>query len=403
MEKKMKKIPGTLFLLRIKSSKDDTYILSIWYRDQLVYEKTSVVKEALTNEVQFFFEEKNLSIPRNRIEWIIKEELSEVSSAVDDTFIETTVSNLLEGFQKKPPGEIKKIILIGLSNAGKTCIYERVFEGKKPWELLNSSATKGITYKEYKVGSISKPMIWDLGGQQQYLDEYHGVLRNNIFKKASTLLYVIGVTDSDRYENAQKEFEWSVNQILLYNPSAKINVFFHKIDLIHNESEVVAHLKKLLSQNISHKINFHVTSIHGQSLFAAWSEIIREISPKTTFINSILYSLKNYEGVEDVVLLEKVTGLACGSTFEISDEDVAVGMLSLLMITINKVTREMNLQNFKEFKLMTDSNYILINNVTEDLLLIIILTNTDISSDIILEIEEIGKEVSKQIRNLWIE
>lgn len=399
----MKKIPGTLFQLRIESSKDNKFILNIWYRDQLVYEKTGLIKEVITNEVQFFFEGKNLSIPRNRIEWIIKEELSNVSSAGDGTFIESTVSNLLGEFQKKPTEEMKKIILIGLSNAGKTCIYERVFEGKKPWELLHSAATKGITYKEYKVGSISKPMIWDLGGQQQYLDEYHGVLRDNIFRKASILLYVIDATETDRYENARSEFEWSVNQILSFNPRAIINVFFHKIDLVHDKDAVVAYLKKFLSQNISHKIMFHSTSIFGQSLFSAWSEIIREISPKTTFINSILNSLKNYEGIKDVVLLEKSTGLACGSTFEIIDEDIAVGMLSLLIVTIEKVTREMKLQNFREFKLKTDANYILIDNVTQDLLLVIILTNSDLNNDIILEIEEIGKEASKQIRNLWIE
>jgi len=399
----MKKIPGTLFQLRIESSKDNKFILNIWYRDQLVYEKTGLIKEVITNEVQFFFEGRNLSIPRNRIEWIVKEELSNVSSAGDGTFIESTVSNLLGEFQKKPMEEMKKIILMGLSNAGKTCIYERVFEGKKPWELLHSAATKGITYKEYKVGTISKPMIWDLGGQQQYLDEYHGVLRNNIFQKASILLYVIDVTDTDRYENARREFEWSANQILSFNPRAKINVFFHKIDLVHDKEEVVAYLKKLLSQNIPHKIMFHSTSIFGQSLFSAWSEIIREISPKTTFINSILNSLKNYNGIKDVVLLEKSTGLACGSTFEITDEDIAVGMLSLLIVTIDKVTREMKLQNFKEFTLKTDANYILINNVTQDLLLIIILTNSDLNNDIILEIEEFGKEASKQIRNLWVE
>jgi len=78
-------------------------------------------------------------------------------------------------------------------------------------------------------------------------------------------------------------------------------------------------------------------------------------------------------------------------------------MLSLLIITIDKVTREMKLQNFKEFKLKTDSNYILIDNVTQDLLLIIILTSSDFSKETIVEIEDIGKEVSKQIRNLWIE
>ena len=309
----MKKIPGTLFQLEISGSKENGFLINIWYRDQLVYEKTGVVKDALTNEIQFFFEGRNLTIPRNRIDWIVREEFSNISSAGEETFIESTVSDLLGEFQKKPTEEMKKIILIGLSNAGKTCIYERVFEGKKPWELLHSAATKGIAYREYEVGSISKPMIWDLGGQQQYLDEYHGVLKNNIFSKASILLYVIDVTDTDRYENARSEFEWSVNQILSFNPRAIINIFFHKIDLVHDKEEVVTYLKKFLSQNISHKIMFHSTSIFGQSLFSAWSEIIREISPKTTFINSILNSMKSYEGIKDAVLLEKSTGLACGS------------------------------------------------------------------------------------------
>ncbi|MHA1320073.1 MAG: ADP-ribosylation factor-like protein [Promethearchaeota archaeon] len=399
----MKKIPGTLFNLGISGSKDNKFILNILYRDQLVYEKTGLIKESITNEIQFFFESKNLTIPRNRIDWIVKEELSNDTSIRDETFIESTVSNLLGEIQKKPTEEMKKIILIGLSNAGKTCIYERVFEGKKPWELLHSAATKGIAYREYEVGSITKPMIWDLGGQQQYLDEYHTVLRDNIFRKASVLLYIIDITDTDRYENARKEFEWSANQILSFNPGAKINVFFHKIDLVHDKKEVVAYLKKLLSQNISNKIMFHSTSIFGQSLFSAWSEIIREISPKTTFINSILNTLKNHKGIKDAVLLEKSTGLACGSTLERTDEDIAVGMLSLLTVTIDKVTREMKLKNFREFKLKTDANYILLDNVTQDLMLIIILTNADINNGELFEIEEIGKEVSKQIRNLWIE
>lgn len=399
----MKKISGTLFYLGISSLKDNRFLLKIWYRDQLVYEKTGLIEDSITNEVQFFIESKDLIIPRNRIDRIVTEELTNISSTTDETFIESTVTDLLGEFQKKPPEEMKKIILIGLSNAGKTCIYERVFEGKKPWELLHSAATKGISYREYKVGMILKPIIWDLGGQQQYLDEYHNVLRDNIFRKASILLYVIDVTDTDRYENARKEFEWSVNQILSFNPGAIINVFFHKIDLVHDPDAVVAHLKKSLSQNISHNIRFHSTSIFGQSLFSAWSEIIRDISPKTTFINSILNSLKNHEGIKDAVLLEKSTGLACGSTLEITEEDIAVGMLSLLIVTIDKVTREMKLQNFTDFKLKTDSNYILINNVTQDLLLIIILTNADLNNEIILQVEDIGNEVSKQIRNLWIE
>ncbi|MFW9945890.1 MAG: ADP-ribosylation factor-like protein [Candidatus Odinarchaeota archaeon] len=397
----MRKIPGTLFNLGITSSKEDKFNLNIWYREQLVYEKTGLIKESITNEIQFFFESKNLIIPRNRIEWLVKEELKSVSPDTDMTFIEGTVSTILEDFQRTPTEEMKKIVLIGLSNAGKTCIYERVFEGKKPWELLHSAATKGIAYKEYNIGSMSKPMIWDLGGQQQYLDEYHGVLRENIFKKASILLYVVDVTDVDRFENARLEFEWSAKQILAFNPTAKLNIFLHKIDLINDKESVLTYLKDFFSQNISNEISFHETSIFGQTLFSAWSEIIRVISPKSTFINSILKLLKNHHGVKDAVLLDKSTGLACGSTLEPSDEDIVIGMLSLLIVTIDKVTNEMSLKRFKEFKLKTDSNYLFLSNVNNDLLLVIILNSPNFTREVLNEIEDIGKQVSHQIKSLW--
>ncbi|MFX1589183.1 MAG: ADP-ribosylation factor-like protein [Promethearchaeota archaeon] len=397
----MRKIPGTLFNLGITSSKEDKFNLNIWYREQLVYEKTGLFREYITNEIQFFFESKNLIIPRNRIEWLVKEELKSVSPDSDMTFIEGTVSTILEDFQKTPTEEMKKIVLIGLSNAGKTCIYERVFEGKKPWELLHSAATKGIAYKEYNIGSMSKPMIWDLGGQQQYLDEYHGVLRENIFKKASILLYVVDVTDVDRFEKARLEFEWSAKQILAFNPTAKLNIFLHKIDLVNDKESVLTYLKDYFSQNISHEISFHKTSIFGQTLFSAWSEIIRVISPKSTFINSILKLLKNHNGVKDAILLDKSTGLACGSTLEPIDEDIVIGMLSLLIVTIDKVTNEMSLKRFKEFKLKTDSNYLFLSNVNKDLLLVIILNSPNFTREVLNEIEDIGKQVSHQIKSLW--
>ena len=397
----MRKIPGTLFNLAITSTEVDKFNLNIWYRDQLVYERTGLIKDTITNEVQFFFESKGLIIPRNRIERFIKEEVEKAAPESDISFIQGTVSTILGEFQKTPTEEMKKIILIGLSNAGKTCIYERVFEGKKPWELLHSAATKGIAYKEYNVASMSKPMIWDLGGQQQYLDEYHGVLRENIFKKASILLFVVDMTDVDRFEKARLELEWSAKQILSYNPNARIHVFLHKMDLVNDKESVSSYLKNLLSQSVSHEVNFHLTSIFGQTLFSAWSDIIRVLSPKSTFINSILKLLKNHYGVKDAVLLEKSTGLACGSTLEQTDEDLVVGMLSLLIVTIDKVTNEMKLERFKEFKLKTESRYIFLSNVNQELLLVIILNSPDYEENVLSEIELIGKQVAEQIRNLW--
>ena len=399
----MKKIPGTLYNFGITSARDDRLHINIWYRNEVVFEKTGLSDGDLVNNIQFFFESRNLTIPRNRLEWIVKEELLELSPASDITFIEGTVSEILGQFQKKKTEEMKKIVLMGIANAGKTCIYERVFEGKKPWELMQSTATKGIDYREYNVGAITKPMIWDLGGQQQYLDEYHGPLRRNIFQKASVLLYVIDVSDVDRFENTRLEFEWSANQILSSNRNASLNIFFHKIDLIHDRNALIPYLKNILSQNISHKINFYATSVFDESLFTAWSGIIREISPKSIFINSILKLLKDQDGVNEALLIEKTSGLACGSTIDGSQEDVVIGMISLLIVTCDKVTKNMKLQSFKEFRLRTSSNYLLLTDVTQDLMLVILLNSKVLDNGRLKEIEEVGKQVTTQIRELWDE
>lgn len=399
----MKKIPGTLYHLGITSSRENRLVISIWYRNELVFEKSGVLEEKIIDILHKFFESKNLSIPRNRIAWIVKEELVELTPASDITFIEGTVSEILGEIQKKPTEEIKKIVLMGLANAGKTCIYERVFEGKKPWELMQSTATKGIDYRKYTVGQMSKPMIWDLGGQQQYLDEYHGPLKKNIFQKASVLLYVVDVSDVDRFENARIEFEWSVNQIIKYNPYAILNVFLHKIDLIHDRNAIIPYLKKMFTQNINQEVNFYSTSVFDESLFTAWSGIIRDISPKSTFINSILKILKDQEGVKEALLIEKTSGLACGSTINGSDEDVAIGMVSLLIVTCDKVTRNMKLESFREFRLKTTSNYLLLTDVTPDLMLVIILNSSAFNDNILKEIEVVGREVTAQIRELCIE
>ncbi|MFX0036259.1 MAG: ADP-ribosylation factor-like protein [Candidatus Hermodarchaeota archaeon] len=399
----MKKIPGTLYHLGITSARDGRLNINIWYRNELVFERTGIIEEQIINALQFFFESKNLNVPSNRLTWIIKEELTELAPADDITFIEGTVSEILGEFQKKPSEDIKKIVLMGLSNAGKTCIYERVFEGKKPWELMHSTATKGIDYRKYEVGSMTTPMIWDLGGQQQYLDEYHGPLRKNIFQKVSVLLYVVDASDVDRFENARIELEWSVNQILTFNQTAKIHVFLHKMDLIHDKNAVIPYLKELLSKNISSDIIFHGTSVFDESLFTAWSGIIRDISPKTIFIKSILKELKGQKGVEDALLIEKSSGLACGSTIDGSAEDIVIGMISLLIITCDRVTKSMKLANFKEFRLKTSSNYLLLTDITEDLMLVIILDSTAFNNETLKEVETVGKQVAIQIRELWID
>ena len=103
------------------------------------------------------------------------------------------------------------------------------------------------------------------------------------------------------------------------------------------------------------------------------------------------------------MLIEKTTGLACGSTLNGSNEEIVIGMVSLLIVTCDKVTKNMRLENFKEFRLKTASNYLLLTDVTSDLMLVIILDSLAFDYNKLKDIEEVGKEVTIQIRKLWNE
>ena len=220
---------------------------------------------------------------------------------------------------------------------------------------------------------------------------------------ASVLLYVVDASDVERYENSRVELEWAINEMLIYNNYPIINVFLHKIDLINDKVAVITYLKSFLSENISNEIHFYPTSVFDESLFTGWSGIIREISPKSTFIQSILKSLKEQEGVKEAVLIEKNTGLACGSTLEPADEEIVIGMISLLIVTCDKVAKNMKFESFKEFRLRSESNYLLMTDVTSELMLVIILNSLTSDKDKLKEIEDIGKQVALQIRELWLD
>ena len=134
----MKTIPGTLYKLQVKKNQNSTFNLELWYKDQKSFEKSGLTDEKeLIDIILEFLEKDDLILPRNRLQWVIQEEMKKVDINEDKTFVESTVSTMIDEIEKNQLTSLKKILLMGLSNAGKTCIYERIFEGKKPWELIH--------------------------------------------------------------------------------------------------------------------------------------------------------------------------------------------------------------------------------------------------------------------------
>ena len=65
----MKKVPGTLYHFGLSISKTEKIEINIWYKNELVFEKTGLLDSEILGTIQSFFESKNLFIPNNRLAW----------------------------------------------------------------------------------------------------------------------------------------------------------------------------------------------------------------------------------------------------------------------------------------------------------------------------------------------
>ncbi|MFX1443802.1 MAG: ADP-ribosylation factor-like protein [Promethearchaeota archaeon] len=124
----------------------------------------------------------------------------------------------------------KVILLAGLDNSGKTSIAYSLRGTRNLPTFCKARPTVRrniISIKAYD----SEFIVWDLGGQEAYRDEY---LANydNYFKGLDKLIYVFDVQDVNRYDLALDYYEKII--ILLKDrndiSNIEVSIFLHKYD-----------------------------------------------------------------------------------------------------------------------------------------------------------------------------
>ncbi|MHA2282980.1 MAG: ADP-ribosylation factor-like protein [Promethearchaeota archaeon] len=127
-----------------------------------------------------------------------------------------------------------KLVILGLENAGKTSIVNLLKQRtevtlRKPPDMY---PTKGVERRSLFQGEI---MVWDLGGQEIYRNEY---LANpeSYFKEISFCYYVVDIQDYYRLAHSTMYFMGVFNLIKRYSPNARIVLLFHKMDPDYNQN-----------------------------------------------------------------------------------------------------------------------------------------------------------------------
>lgn len=121
------------------------------------------------------------------------------------------------------PDFFVKILMLGDSGVGKSCLMMRFSDGKFPLDIIG---TAGIDCKERVVKfeeKIIRVQVWDTAGQERY-----SVLTESYYKKALGILLVYDTTDENSFNNVNS---WMKNIKEKGNNIVEILLVGNKIDI----------------------------------------------------------------------------------------------------------------------------------------------------------------------------
>ncbi|MFX1513315.1 MAG: ADP-ribosylation factor-like protein [Promethearchaeota archaeon] len=194
-----------------------------------------------------------------------------------------------------------KILLAGLSEAGKTSVKRIFFFKQTTTDVDNLSAT--IDYERMAVSISDTPItIVDLGGQRVFIKQFLTEFSPFIFSSVHTFIFVIDVAAKSTRNDAIKYFSSCVERLQKYSPETEYFVFLHKNDLVRlspNYESIHEQLKERFQLECPIKIRFLRTTIYDpKSVVDAFGRIFEITLPniaKSEYVNGqIIGEIEEY-------------------------------------------------------------------------------------------------------------
>ena len=107
-----------------------------------------------------------------------------------------------------------KIVVLGLSQSGKTSIRQVVFEGFAPEATSMNPATVRINRKLFNLAG-SAINLFDVGGQSNYLNEVFDQYKERTFSDAKAFIFVIDISDASNIMRSKYYFDLSLENAKL--------------------------------------------------------------------------------------------------------------------------------------------------------------------------------------------
>ena len=202
--------------------------------------------------------------------------------------------------------DMRKVLIIGLDQAGKTSILN-ILSSK--FNLMdNLKPTAGIERTEIQILGI--PILtWDLGGQQIFREQY---LKNlKIFAETDSVFFVVDALNPARYDEALQYYSDILNKFKQLDLKPKIVLCIHKIDPNirdnPNTLQVIDDLRELFqAKSGDFEITTFVTSIYDRkSIIESFSRNFQELLVSLKPFKKLLESLVRQLNLDGLILFDE--------------------------------------------------------------------------------------------------
>jgi Ras-related GTP-binding protein A/B len=240
-----------------------------------------------------------------------------------------------------------------------------IFENYLPRDVIRLKLSVGIDNNRIRLLNNLHLNLWDCGGQKEYVANYLNKQKEYIFRNVYVLLFVFDIfslsvtndpnaSPADRKESQdlkafantladssalhqgsdgklhqQNNNDWTKQEMLDYfasgilylreqSPNARVTVLLHKIDIISPEyrERIIAMRKQEIIQRLHNcgvpesatsMIDFFATTIWSDSLYFAYSTIVRSLVPNRGILINELKRIHKACDAADVALFERGT------------------------------------------------------------------------------------------------
>ncbi|KDR73562.1 hypothetical protein GALMADRAFT_228006 [Galerina marginata CBS 339.88] len=209
----------------------------------------------------------------------------------------------------------KKVLLMGASGSGKTSMRSLIFSNNPASLTARLGATIDVEQNHVRFLGDLILNLWDLGGQDSFMDSYLTTQRTTIFQQVGVMIYVFDVETREMGKDLEY-FRDCMAGLKQYSPDAAVFLLIHKMDLVREPRQATFLKKKQELEEASGdtKVNVFGTSIYDESLYKAWSNIVHTLIPNAAILSKHLTTFAGACNATEVILFERTTFLVIATS-----------------------------------------------------------------------------------------